>query len=583
MPDENTGLPPGSARGILRLIAPEFIRRVVAGIGFPLRGEARPPIQGADLGSLGTETNQPMPRVRREPFFGPGQPLTPVVADRTEVEGRATDYPFALNQNYRPRSSEPISFEILRRMADPTTGYDLMRLAIETRKDQMAKLEWSILPRQEGAKKRFRKATPRCAEIERCLRSPDRRLPWESWMRELIEDQLVIDAPAVFVRKTVGGDLYSLDVVDGATIKVLVDGTGRAPMPPEPAYQQVLKGVVVANYTADELIYMPRNPRSSRFYGMSPVEQVLMTVNIGLRRQLSQLDYYTAGNMPDSIISVPETWTPAQIKEFQTYWDAMIEGNPSLRRRAKFVPAGINPVMTGASAGTGLMDQYDEWLARVIMYAFSLPALPFIRMQNRATAETANASALEEGLLPMMAWLKGLMDRIIEVAFNEPGLEFVFDSIRKLDQAEQLSMDLQMMERGIKSLDEVREELGLEPLGLPHIRIGIGPLGFMTVEDMKKAIAQGLTMPQAPPAVDAMGNPIPGGAPGAGISGQTAAQVLEQLPPGLRNFVDGALTPRAMIRAEALVDEEESDPPSGTMAAFMHQAIDEASQLARGS
>jgi hypothetical protein len=80
------------------------------------------------------------------------------------------------------------------------------------------------------------------------------------------------------------------------------------------------------------------------------VQQVLMTVNIGLRRQLWQLDYFTEGSIPDALIGVPQGWTPDQIKQFQDYplpnpppqvGEGRVRefsGDLAKRRRAKFVP-----------------------------------------------------------------------------------------------------------------------------------------------------------------------------------------------------------------------------------------------------
>ena len=48
--------------------------------------------------------------------------------------------------------------------------------------------------------------------------------------------------------------------------------------------------------------------RAHRVYGYSPVQQVLMTVNIALRRQMWQLDYYSEGSVPDALIGVPNSW-----------------------------------------------------------------------------------------------------------------------------------------------------------------------------------------------------------------------------------------------------------------------------------
>jgi phage portal protein BeeE len=38
--------------------------------------------------------------------------------------------------------------------------------------------------------------------------------------------------------------------------------------------------VPAADFSADELIYLPRNLRAHRLYGMSPVEQIALTVNL---------------------------------------------------------------------------------------------------------------------------------------------------------------------------------------------------------------------------------------------------------------------------------------------------------------
>ena len=129
------------------------------------------------------------------------------------------------------------------------------------------------------------------------LDRPDRRHSFADWLRMLVEDMLVIDAATIYPRYTRGGSLYSLDIVDGATIKPLIGEDGRAPEPPDPAYQQVLHGVPAADFSADELLYLPRNARAHRLYGMSPVEQIALTVNIALRRDVATLEYYQFGSV----------------------------------------------------------------------------------------------------------------------------------------------------------------------------------------------------------------------------------------------------------------------------------------------
>jgi hypothetical protein len=38
-------------------------------------------------------------------------------------------------------------------------------------------------------------------------------------------------------------ELFALEPVDGATIRRVLDNTGRTPLPPDPAYQQIIKGL----------------------------------------------------------------------------------------------------------------------------------------------------------------------------------------------------------------------------------------------------------------------------------------------------------------------------------------------------
>src|SRR5437763_14134415 len=109
-------------------------------------------------------------------------------------------------------------------------AHDITRLAIETRKDQLEKLDWTIKPRD--AKRPAADAAARADRLARFWDRPDGERPFATWLRELLEDLLVLDAPALEIRHNRGGDIIGLDGVDGATIKLLCDATGRRPKPP---------------------------------------------------------------------------------------------------------------------------------------------------------------------------------------------------------------------------------------------------------------------------------------------------------------------------------------------------------------
>ncbi|MGH6975881.1 MAG: phage portal protein, partial [Stellaceae bacterium] len=287
--------------------------------------------------------------------------------------------------------------------------------------------------------------------------------PWPTWLRMVLEDLLVIDAPALYLRRARDGKLCALEPLDGATVKRVIDDWGRTPSPPAPAYQQVLKGLPAVDYTTDELLYLPRNPRVHKVYGFSPVEQVQMTVNIALRRQIWTLQYYTEGNIPEALIGVPDTWTPDQIRQFQGYWDSLHEGNTAQRRHAKFVPGGVAKTFI-PTREPALKDPFDEWLARIVCYAFSVSPQPFVLQLNRATSEIAQDAALAEGLLPLKNWVKFLCDRVIAREFAASDLEFAWSDDQPSDPEKVAAVAVDYVNAGIKSVNEVRAELGLDPV-----------------------------------------------------------------------------------------------------------------------
>lgn len=391
-------------------------------------------------------------------WFGPMTPPAPAVApqnaESTGVAGRQFDYRVGVNVDMRPRSGEAIGFPELRAFAD---NFDLLRLVIETRKDQLCSSAWVIQPRDEKLKD-----DARCKTAMEFFRMPDGEHGWEDWLRMLLEDLFVIDAPTLYIRKTIGGKLYALEPVDGATIKRVIDATGRTPAD-GPAFQQILKGVPAVDYTRDELIYKPRNLRTNKIYGFSLVEQIVNTVNIGLRRQIMTTSYFTEGTVPDALAGVPESWTVEQIKVFQAYWDELLSDDMASRRKLKFVPGEISKNFHETKQPP-LKDQFDEWLARIICYCFSIDVTPFVAQVNRSVAETNREQSLAEGRAPIEQWVKSLVDMALAKLFGWADLEFVWQEGEIVDPIKRAERHKLYVDAKVLHPDEVRAELGKPPL-----------------------------------------------------------------------------------------------------------------------
>lgn len=462
-------------------------------------------------------------------WFGPGQPIAPMAPKPEQgAVGRRFDYGVSHNIQFLPKTEigAGVPFWMLRNLRD---NYDLLSLVVETRKDQASGYEWAIVPKEKGKQKDdFADQVKRCSEFFERPGGSD--LDWMDWLRQVVDDALVCDGIALYPRASRGGKLHSLVPVDVAGIKLLLDESGMSPEPPSPAYQQVLKGVPAVDYKringdgpafdGNELIYWKRNGRTNRVYGYSPVEQVIATVNIAMRRQQYQLEYYTESNIPDSLIGVPDTWTPEQIEEFQQQFDSMLNTTAE-RRKARFVP-DVKAILTLKDAQIALTDQADEWFARIICFAFSVTPSALLKMVNRASGEQIQETAKEEGNLPFLIWLAGKLTWVINEVLGCPDVKFAFKFSVEVDPQIKAQIRQNDVKVGIRTVDEVRAEEGLQPFGgnadEPLVYTATGPVPLEESVDRARENAENPPEPPAPfgaagvpgkPKVGPDGKPVP--------------------------------------------------------------------------
>ena len=140
-------------------IEPTFIQRVAAGAKYIVSGVT--------------------PKI----WMGPYQPLRPIADDPDQgVIGRRMDYPVGYNLRITPRDGEAVSFSDLRGLAD---GYDLLRLAIETRKDQIEAFGWSINVKNKADEDKY---DDDIKKVKDFFEQPSDEHDWQSWIRASLED-----------------------------------------------------------------------------------------------------------------------------------------------------------------------------------------------------------------------------------------------------------------------------------------------------------------------------------------------------------------------------------------------------------
>jgi hypothetical protein len=439
----------------------------------------------------------------QDPWLSGGEPLIP--KDGNDPP-RRFQYQPGYNIAISPRSTEAVSFAQLRLLGEAT----LVRVVIEHIKESLKSHEWDIVTDDEHDRNAY---APDIKLLKEFFEEPDREHAWDEWLGLLIEEVLVPDALTIYKHKTWGGELHSLEIIDGTTIKVLTDTRGFVPNPPAPAYQQYLYGTPKTWYTKDELIYAPRNRRANKFYGFSPVEQIIVKINEAMRRDFYNLAQFSDGNTPAGIATLPKEWPLEKIKQFDAWFNELLAGNYQRRSKLFFGPEGMKVEKFHDDEVFGLFNKYDEWLARITCFTFGISPVPFIAMTNRAVAQELGDVEAEGGVASLKMFIERLINKVIDVDFLMPHLRFNWITDRARLQEKRVAANVEYVKVGVKQIDEVRIEEGLEPLGLPP--------GLITTAGFAPFAAPTPAVPAAPAA-----------APGPEASGELPAR--PDLPDGSR-------------------------------------------------
>lgn len=451
-------------------------------------------------------------------WYSPMQPVWPFGPPYYN-RPREWNFPVGYNLNYVPERLA--TFGMLRGMRQ---SWGVLAAVIETRKDQLLRLPWTIQRREKP-----RASSKEVESARKFFRRPDGKLSYSQWSHKLLDDLFVIDAPCIYLSRDRGNKVNRAEIIDGATIFPLIDDAGRRPDSDyqisadgiiyeqrQPAFQQIIYGLPMINLSEDELIYAMMRPRPELpMFGFSPVEQILTEATEAIRKTFYQLEFWRSGSMPELMVTVPDAWNPRQIASFQAYFDALLSGQLTLKSKVRFVPGGMKPFDIKNASGESLWSQRDELLVRLVCYAFSVSPTPFVRQMNRGTAQSAQQQAQEEGLYPLMSWWKDdIMDRIIQDILGFDDVEFVFLPRPEVDMLKQAQIHQIQVREGMRSINEIREELGQEPIDdgdIPLIYTGAGAIPLSLVVE-GGALAPGTPAVPGKPAASAKPNASPANA-----------------------------------------------------------------------
>ena len=514
--------------------------------------------------------------------FSPFEPILPNPIDIPEPPSgrprpRRWQFPVGWNLPVGQPGTEGVklaNFQVLRDLSEVGS---IARRAVEICKDDLVTLTWDVVPTDDAEKAMQGNPAKRAdfesrkAEFMSWLMNeidPGMYPDFQSWLNAAVEDLLVLDAMAIHIVPTIGrknsGPLGSriagLELIDGSSIRPLLNTYGGKPRPPEPAYQQLMWGVprvdlmdilnlgpdatiedlkelnpvieslteTVDQWSGDQLIYVMKNPRTNTPYGFGPVEQCLLPISIMQARQTWQWEFYRSGSLPQVFMDPgASVATPEEARELQEAIN-MLGGDLANKHQVIVTPPGAK---VQAQRNEELTDAFDTLMIAEIAMSFGLMIddfgmMPKVAMMTSPAAAKADQQGAQDrtvrrSTVPRAKLIERLFTRLLHVQFGCSDMRF---SAGVTDEGESANdLDERWINRAkssIVSIDEVRVALDLDPFGedwstvpLAFTAKGVTPLPT-SVESANLGLANQKALPATPAAPGAeAGEATPAGTP----------------------------------------------------------------------
>jgi HK97 family phage portal protein len=349
----------------------------------------------------------------------------------------------------------------LRRFAETP----VVRRAINVIKDRIAAMDWQVRVRRGVGPGDVAFAERKQKALRRMLEEPNAVDSFRTLVEQVIEDALTGGYGAIEMEPTGDAERPAmLWAVDGASIRINARWDGQED---SPRYAQALPGQLESSAVElrdDQLMYIRMNPRSFTPFGLGPLEVAFETVNQFLSA------HRFAGKLAANSVAQYALWlneaTPAQHDRLIRWWQDEIEGTG----RVPLISTEQKPEVLRFAQGTDadMRLGWQEFLIRMVANAFGLPPL-MLGLEadvNQSTAAEMTDEAFRGAISPLALLLAGHITRDLFgkcVGWRE--FEFVFNDLNARDEETELAVQVQLLQAGVLTVNEVRAMRGLGPLG----------------------------------------------------------------------------------------------------------------------
>ena len=428
-------------------------------------------------------------------------------------------FQFMDNFGYKDKPSH-VTFTHMQRMAEQNSVVAAVlqtRIAqaasfAQTQKDQYH-IGFQIKRRDKQNKKSMTKAELKeTSDICRFLLNTGReedmkKDDFEAFIKKVVRDSLTYDQMTFEVTHRRNGKPDNFYAVDAATIRRGREKAGSAK--PMVDYVQIMENKVVRTFSAEEMAFCIRNPRTNVFangYGFSELETLVTTVTSHLWAEEYNRRYFSQGTVPKGMINLKSAGGSIHtehLDSFRRQWLAQAAGvNGSFKTPIMAFDGDLQWIPLSQ---TNRDMEYQLWLEYLIKVVCSIylidPAEVNFDLRGGVTNqapmfETSNESkqklSRDRGLAPLLRFLSAKINKYIVHPLNEDmELEFVGLDARTPQEA----LDMRVREVGsYETLNKVRKDADPNAEDIEHGDIPLNPvyIQLLQMKQMEKQMAQGM-------------------------------------------------------------------------------------------
>ena len=294
---------------------------------------------------------------------------------------------------------------------------------------------------------------------------------FQNLMMKLTRDSLTMDSMAIETEwkrdKSLGLD--GLYAVDGATIRLCAEAGYKGE--DEIFALQVVQGQIRAAYTYDDLIYVPRNPRTdvtAGGYGLAETELLIRVVTGFLNAFTYNTKFFDSNAIPKGVLNLYGDYSDEDINAFKRYWNGMVKGV----NNAWTLPVMVSKNAESKAAFESFGEQASEvmfakwmtFLASIICAIYGI-APDEINFESFSTGKSSLsgddteeklAFSKDKGLRPLLSYFESTLSEYVIGEFSDK-YEFQFTGLDEEDEK-------QVWERKqlTRTVNEIRAEDGVD-------------------------------------------------------------------------------------------------------------------------